>query len=151
MEAGPVEPLGDGVDLAVVDPRVEVAERLGDRLDALVVRAHLRELRARGVVVARLVGGGERLDRGHELRDLVLHEGGVEVDGLLLLLGIRPVDRDRVAGHREAGPADAVADHAGLQSVKYSPGWATTVRVRDAPGAMFSTSPTIRRPSSASR
>ena len=90
MEAGPVEALGDGVDLAEVDLRVEVAERLGDRLDPLVVGAHLRELRLRGLVVARLVGGGERLDGGHQLLDLVLDERRIQVDGLLVLLGIAP-------------------------------------------------------------
>ena len=90
VEAGPLESLGDGVHLAVVDAGVEVAQRLGDGLDALVVRAHLRECGARGVVVARLVGGDELVDLGHELGDLVLDEGGVQVDGLLLLLGIRP-------------------------------------------------------------
>ena len=47
MEAGPVESVGDGVDLAEVDARVEVAERLGDRLDPLVEGARLRELPAR--------------------------------------------------------------------------------------------------------
>ena len=50
VEAGPVQPLGHGVDLAVVDARVEVAERLGDGLDALVVRADLRERGPGGVI-----------------------------------------------------------------------------------------------------
>ena len=62
VEAGPVEALGHGVHLAVVDAGVEVAQRLGDGLDALVVGPHLREGRAGGIVRAGLVGGGELLD-----------------------------------------------------------------------------------------
>ncbi len=42
-------------------------------------------------------------------------------------------------------------DSPGLHSVKYDPGWTVAVRVRDVPGAMCSTSPTTRRPSSARR
>ena len=47
VEAGPVEALGEGVDLAVVDLRVEVAERLGGRLDPLVEDARRGEQRTR--------------------------------------------------------------------------------------------------------
>jgi len=41
VEPGPVQALGNSIHLAVVDSRVEVAERFGDGLDALVVGAHL--------------------------------------------------------------------------------------------------------------
>ena len=63
VEAGPVEALGHGVDLAVVDLRVEVAERLGGRLDALVGDAGRREEAAGGLVVAGGVRVGEGLHR----------------------------------------------------------------------------------------
>ncbi len=45
---------------------------------------------------------------------MVLHERRVEIDGLLLLLGIRAVHRDAVSGDGERRLADAVADHARL-------------------------------------
>ena len=111
VEAGPVEPLRHSIDLSVVDARIEGAESLGDGLDALVEGPSLREERASGLVVARLVGGDELVDGRHELSDLVLHERRVEVDGLLLLVGILTLDRDAVSGHRELRLADALADH----------------------------------------
>lgn len=111
MKARPVQSFGDGIDLAIVDPRVEVAQRLGDRLDALVERAGLREERACGLVVTGLVGGDEVLDCGDELTDLVLHERTVEVDGLLLLLGVWTFHRDAIPGHGERGLPHAIADH----------------------------------------
>ena len=113
MEAGPVEALGLGVDLAVVDARVEVAERLGHGLDALVVRPHVRELGLGGRRRRRSTYSvDEPLGRRHELGDLVLDERGVQVDRLLLELGIRPGDRDAVAGDRERRLLPTpVADH----------------------------------------
>jgi hypothetical protein len=114
VESRPVETFRDGIHLAVVDARVQVAQRLGDRLDALIEGAGEREERPRGLVVAGLVGGHEILDRRHELTHLILDEGRVQVDGLALLLRIGSLDRDAITGDGERGLADALADHARL-------------------------------------
>ncbi len=52
---------------------------------------------------------------------------------------------------REGRPPDAVADHAGLAHGEVVARLRDDRQVRDAAGAMFSTSPTMRRPSEASR
>ncbi len=70
MEAGPFEALGRGIHLAVIDLGVEVAERLGGWLDALVRDPCAGEERAREVVVTRRVGLSEGADSGHQFVDL---------------------------------------------------------------------------------
>ena len=103
------------VGLAQVEQRVEVAERLGDRLDALPVHPGAGVQRARRRVVACGVRGGERLGPGDEAADLVLDVGDVGRLGRGELGGDvtgRP-DGGAGVGHGERRP-DAVADHAGL-------------------------------------
>ena len=75
----PAAPGGAGLDvgLAQVEQRVEVAERLGDGLDALPVHAGVGVQGACLVVVAGGVGVGERLGAGDERAHLVLDVGDV--------------------------------------------------------------------------
>ena len=110
MESGPVESLGHGVDLAVVDLRVEVAEGLGGRLDALVRDAGRGEEAAGRLVVAGGVGLGEGGDLGNELLHLRLDVGHVVVDGGVGQLLLRLGDGGRVPGDGELGEADRGAD-----------------------------------------
>ena len=76
MPAGPALPVLE-VGLPGVHPRVEVTERLGDRLDALPVRACDGVQRARRVVVAGRVEPDESLGLLEQLRGLVLDVGRV--------------------------------------------------------------------------
>ena len=110
MEAGPVEALGHGVDLAVVDLRVEVSERLGRRLDALVEHPRRREQPTRGLVVAGRVGVGEGRHGRDQLAGLRLDVRDVVGDGLVGELLLVAVDRRGLAGHGELGEADGGAD-----------------------------------------
>ena len=114
VEARPVEALGHGIHFAVVDARVEVAERLGDGLDALVVGAHLREGGARGIVVARCVGRANSSARGTSCETWSLTKAAYRSTACCFSSASGTVDGDRVARHAEAGAAHALADHAGL-------------------------------------
>jgi len=117
LEQVPAGPGGAGLDvgLAQVHPRVEIAERLGDRLDALPVGARGGVGGPRGVVVAREVGRRELLRRGEQLLGLVLDVGDVARGRRSDLIGARArgLDLRTRIRHRERR-AQAGADHSGL-------------------------------------
>jgi len=96
----------DVVHLAVVNLRVEDAQRLRDRLDALVVHARGGVELARLLVVAGGVGGGELLREGDELGHFVLSKVDVGGDGVVETLLVRLVDGHGLAGNRERALAD---------------------------------------------
>ena len=117
LDEVPAGPLLAGLEvgLAGVHHRVEVAEGLGDRLDALPVGARDRVERAGRVVVAGLVEVDELLGLLQQLGGLVLDVRRVVglglVDELLLVGG----DLDLLVGLGDGElAADALAGHARL-------------------------------------
>ena len=153
MPAGPLL-AGLEVGLAGVHLRVEVTERLGDGLDPLPVGAGVGVERAgRVVLVAGLVELDELLGLHEQLGRLVLDVRRVVGLGLLDELLVVGGDLDLLVGlgDREVG-ADALALHARLAGGDVLAGGRVDgERSRCSAGPMFSTSATIRSPSSPSR
>ena len=103
------------VGLAEVHLGVEVAERLGHRLDPLPVHPGPGVELARLRVVARLVGRGERVGLRHQLLGLVLDVGRVVGVGGGDELAVVAGRGQLLTGVGDGeGRPDAVADHPGL-------------------------------------
>lgn len=103
---------GKIVDLAVVDPRVEHPECLGDGFDPLVVHPGGGEHLLGLLVISGHVGLRELVGLRHQCGDLVLHEIHIVLDRLVKQSLVVTGEFDGVARHLEGRLAHVGATHA---------------------------------------